>query len=532
MSDPAYPAAAAPPADDGAAVAYPAAAAPADAAAPAAAAAAAPAAAAYPAADAAAPAAAPAAAAAAAAPQGDYYKTYRDQCKQQLETLAQHEAAGSVDAAQIKAQRDQIEAYMLQLDAAEASAAAGGQPAAGQQQQQQQQSPQDQQAYAAYYAQYYQGQQQPQGGHHGQPAAHGGAAAAPVQQPSTEGKVHGVVTRWLSEKMYGFIKTDGEHGDVFAHHRNILGSEQNSRGELIEGQEVWCDVVPDQKSNKMSAVAIFGPGARLLGSGRAADGRLNGRVVKWHADKGYGFIRTDEGDLFCHTKNINGGSLVEGAEVSAEMSISPQGKRVAQNVTGPGLNPAGQMPMDYGGGGGGGGGYGGHGGQQGGYGAPAPQYGGGGGGGGGGYGAPPQHQQQQQQPSYSHQAPSSGYDQARGAPSGADTVHASRMAGDVHPSRMGGGDVHPSRMSGGGGGGGRSEGYGDVHPSRGGGGGGDVHPSRMGGGGGGGGGGDRYPPRGGDDRRGGDYGRDRDYNRHDAGMCTAAATQVATRMSA
>ncbi len=73
-------------------------------------------------------------------------------------------------------------------------------------------------------------------------------------------------------------------------------------------------------------------------SGQASDKELTDGVVQhWNFDRGYGFIRVDDGsDYFCHSKSItDGNELVEGASVQFEAGLDPQTqKQIAKKVKG------------------------------------------------------------------------------------------------------------------------------------------------------------------------------------------------------
>ena len=62
-----------------------------------------------------------------------------------------------------------------------------------------------------------------------------------------------------------------------------------------------------------------------------------GKIIRWVADKGYGFIARDDGagDLFCHINNVDGTaeSLPIGQKVEFNEAVNPRnGKPEAKSV--------------------------------------------------------------------------------------------------------------------------------------------------------------------------------------------------------
>ena len=69
-----------------------------------------------------------------------------------------------------------------------------------------------------------------------------------------------------------------------------------------------------------------------------ADGRIKGTVARWNKDRGYGFIKPDDGDedVFCHYSSISDGGFLE---VNDKIEFNKtfddrKGKFKAENVTG------------------------------------------------------------------------------------------------------------------------------------------------------------------------------------------------------
>mmetsp|Transcript_25117 Transcript_25117/g.63976 ORF Transcript_25117/g.63976 Transcript_25117/m.63976 type:complete len:133 (+) Transcript_25117:94-492(+) len=89
----------------------------------------------------------------------------------------------------------------------------------------------------------------------------------------------GVVKFFSAEKGFGFITSGDE--DIFVHYSNIQSEGFRS---LAEGEEVEFDVEKDQRSGKLSAVRVTGPGGaavkgapRSEGGGGGGGGRGGGR---------------------------------------------------------------------------------------------------------------------------------------------------------------------------------------------------------------------------------------------------------------
>ena len=61
-----------------------------------------------------------------------------------------------------------------------------------------------------------------------------------------------------------------------------------------------------------------------------------GEVVRWHAAKGFGFVKCPDfdDDVFVHHTAFGGGDLIEGRSVTFDVEDDRNGKKRGQNVEG------------------------------------------------------------------------------------------------------------------------------------------------------------------------------------------------------
>merc|ERR550534_1632145 len=75
-----------------------------------------------------------------------------------------------------------------------------------------------------------------------------------------------------------------------------------------------------------------------FGGAEAVDGKEGGRVVIWHAEKGFGFLKPDKGgdDIFVHVTNLqDGDALREGDPVRFHIRYDEKASKYrAEEVTG------------------------------------------------------------------------------------------------------------------------------------------------------------------------------------------------------
>eukprot|EP00930_Biecheleria_cincta_P087661 TRINITY_DN76899_c0_g1_i1.p1 TRINITY_DN76899_c0_g1~~TRINITY_DN76899_c0_g1_i1.p1 ORF type:complete len:210 (+),score=42.61 TRINITY_DN76899_c0_g1_i1:121-750(+) len=189
----------------------------------------------------------------------------------------------------------------------------------------------------------------------------------------------GVMKRW-NDKGFGFITPDDGGEDVFCHATGLLDGE----GSVREGDEVTFKMEYDDRKGKDRAVKVEvargGGGGRRRdppprsrspprgrdrdrspprrggggGGARNSGGSGTGKMLRWNEEKGFGFIKPDDGeeDLFCHKSGLldGDGSVFDGDAVTFVKEFDDRkGKWRAVNVA-------------VAGGGGGGGGRGGGGG--------------------------------------------------------------------------------------------------------------------------------------------------------------------------
>merc|ERR1719271_1374767 len=196
----------------------------------------------------------------------------------------------------------------------------------------------------------------------------------------------GKMIRWHSEKGFGFIKPDDGGEDLFCHVSSLLDGD----GSVGDGDSVNFKIDYDDRKGKDHAVEVSvsgGGGGRRGGGGRSRSrgrddsrrppprrrddsrgppprrgggGRDNsrgppprrgggggggrdgksgtGEMVRWHAEKGFGFVKPDDGgeDIFTHVSGLadGDGSVQDGDRVSYVIEFDERkGKDRATQVT-------------------------------------------------------------------------------------------------------------------------------------------------------------------------------------------------------
>ena len=148
------------------------------------------------------------------------------------------------------------------------------------------------------------------------------------------GVAHGPVTavvKWFNPaKGFGFVQPSDGSPDAFLH---ISVVEQFGRRDLPPGATVVCDLVDGHRGLQVATIhsidestaeepAPGGAGARRPGPGQmgmgmddvgmgGGDGPIDGVVKFFNADKGFGFIRPDDGsrDVFVSARTLTRAGL-------------------------------------------------------------------------------------------------------------------------------------------------------------------------------------------------------------------------------
>jgi len=139
----------------------------------------------------------------------------------------------------------------------------------------------------------------------------------------------GSVKRWANERGFGFIRRSNGGPDLFCHVRSLKDGIQA----LEEGQTVEYRVQKTDKGDEARDVKIFNEEAQQQET--PSNERQTGTVKRWLPEKGYGFLRRNDGgsDVFVHLRDLNDGimSLEEGQTVEFSIKNSEKGE-MAENV--------------------------------------------------------------------------------------------------------------------------------------------------------------------------------------------------------
>ena len=156
------------------------------------------------------------------------------------------------------------------------------------------------------------------------------APSSVMHMPSTPSSPYmmatGTAKRWNAQKGFGFIAPDDGGDDVFCHFSAIQDGAMLKQGATVTFEKVF-----DESKGKERAEQVTGGSPRedYDGSGKPwrGEGEVQGGVtgdpppgmqqgtVKFWNTKGFGFIETGEGDLFCHFSAISDGNALSAGAV-------------------------------------------------------------------------------------------------------------------------------------------------------------------------------------------------------------------------
>jgi len=153
----------------------------------------------------------------------------------------------------------------------------------------------------------------------------------PLPDP-TEGKSTGTVVVWRHEKGFGFIQVDGregKEGQIFCHANSVYAPKPWRNPKV--GSKVEFDIVKGDKGENATEVHGYG-------GGDVECGRSTGVMMRWLADRGFGFIKPDdeEEELFCGDRDCweASGGFTDGDRVEFDVKVKEtSGKRLATYVT-------------------------------------------------------------------------------------------------------------------------------------------------------------------------------------------------------
>merc|ERR1712087_394404 len=166
-------------------------------------------------------------------------------------------------------------------------------------------------------------------------ATAGAPAAAPVKvdrgptPEPTEGKTLGEVMSWRHERGFGFIKIKDTEEEIFCHVKS-LKCDYGDRNAKV-GSKVEFDVEEGDKGKSAINVCWYG-------GGNVVGGRNTGTMMRFLADRGFGFIPPDDGgdQIFAGDRDIwtKSGTFTDGDRVEFDIKVKKtSGKICATYVT-------------------------------------------------------------------------------------------------------------------------------------------------------------------------------------------------------
>eukprot|EP01061_Rhynchopus_euleeides_P045223 TRINITY_DN8047_c0_g1_i1.p1 TRINITY_DN8047_c0_g1~~TRINITY_DN8047_c0_g1_i1.p1 ORF type:complete len:300 (+),score=114.30 TRINITY_DN8047_c0_g1_i1:70-900(+) len=166
---------------------------------------------------------------------------------------------------------------------------------------------------------------------------HGEGVLPPV---NGMGQMRGRVKLWVNGRSMGVITSiEGEEIHV---HSSAFGG-----GSLAVGKDVTFDLTREVHNKTGKRIAF-----NVQGEGVVTIGKQSGKVKAWIGAKGYGFVEMDDGtEVYVHRSALSNGHCLAGKVVyfDFEPQNHESGRKLAKNVTGPGVRPGSAITTGKGG---------------------------------------------------------------------------------------------------------------------------------------------------------------------------------------
>ncbi len=135
--------------------------------------------------------------------------------------------------------------------------------------------------------------------------------------------MRGVVKIFKTRNGCGFIRCSELNEDVFVHVTNIIKNDGDPSDILVPGEEVEYEVYEGRKGKAAANVIRTAPPVLM---------ELVGKVKKYLSREGYGFITTEEGDVYFHSSDLLS-PLVSSGDSVTYLRAQVDGKYRALRVT-------------------------------------------------------------------------------------------------------------------------------------------------------------------------------------------------------
>ena len=175
----------------------------------------------------------------------------------------------------------------------------------------------------------------------------------PTSGPGAGTRISATVKWYDPAKGYGFLVPDDGSSDIYFREPVLTAA---GLATLLPGATVTCEAAPAARGPEVSRILTIdfstaeprmAPFACPAGNGQlapghdgpAASGEQVRAIVKWfHTDKGYGFLKREDGsgDLFCHMTVVQASgrdALAQGAAVTCEVVQGGRGPQVSRIIS-------------------------------------------------------------------------------------------------------------------------------------------------------------------------------------------------------